>query len=118
MEGWDCLSRELKLAVFKLLADDVRKRKNLQRYVNTSYAVVCREWQDYFEPLNFRQLTLSDTCIPGLNAHVPAHKRHMVHHIWLRVVVNRYACPACPWIPVPRNIHNVCTYLLGSIGLF
>lgn len=95
MGTWDDLPPELRLKIFDILANEARRSKNLQQYRRTSYAVVCREWQLYFEPLNFRQLTLSNACVSSLNERVPRDKRLMVEHIWLRIEVGNYICMAC-----------------------
>lgn len=95
MGNWDGLPTELRLKVFEDLADEARRSKNMQQYRRTDYAVVCRQWQEYFEPLNFRQLILSNACVSELNRRVSSDKRLMVQRIWLRIEVNEYPCMAC-----------------------
>jgi hypothetical protein len=93
--------------IWKILAGDARKTKNLQQYRRTSYAAVCRQWQAYFEKLNFCYLILSPACIPDLNKHVPRYKRLMVQHIWLRVELLPYHCQACHGFATEENIQMV-----------
>lgn len=95
MANWDDLPPELRLMIWKILAGDVRKSKNLRQHRRTGYATVCRQWQAYFDRFNLRQLVLSPACIPYLNEYVPQYKRPMVQRIWLRVEMPPYYCTPC-----------------------
>ncbi|KAB5566299.1 hypothetical protein GE09DRAFT_1272791 [Coniochaeta sp. 2T2.1] len=98
MAKWRDMPAELRIMVWKLLATDPRRLKNTGqpgRKIYSSCAAVCKEWQPEFEPHNFRQLILTPACIADLNTHVPASKRPLVRHIWLRVELPEYRCASC-----------------------
>lgn len=48
------------------------------------YAIVCKEWYDYFEPYIFRRLTLSIKRLSELEANITGSRCHFVQYIWLR----------------------------------
>jgi hypothetical protein len=114
--NWSDLPPELREIIFQMLADEARRSKNMQQYRRTSYAVVCREWQNHFEKLNFRQLILSNACVSGLNEHVTGDNRLKVQRIWLRIQLRKYKCKACHGLLSPqtrqatRLANNVCSF--------
>lgn len=65
-------------------------------------AAVCRDWQTYIEPRNFRRLVLNHSCVADFGRIV--HKRKwMVQHIWLRIELPRYHCTTCSLAETPRQ---------------
>ncbi|EHK26485.1 uncharacterized protein TRIVIDRAFT_63786 [Trichoderma virens Gv29-8] len=94
----------------KLLPIEVQMMvlKLLQSHNNggttSNYAAVSKEWQLYFETFNFRRLILGQSCIQEFSRIVRQHRRGMVKHVWLRVKLARYLCPACEWPEKPLEI--------------
>ncbi|OIW24609.1 hypothetical protein CONLIGDRAFT_685569 [Coniochaeta ligniaria NRRL 30616] len=103
MADWNDLPPELRFMIWKVLAGDARKSKNMQQHQRTGYATVCRQWRAYFEKLNFRHLTLSPACIFDLNDRVSRYSRLMVQHICLRVELPQYHCRACHGFDMEEN---------------
>ncbi|KAM7184372.1 hypothetical protein V8F33_013015 [Rhypophila sp. PSN 637] len=69
-----------------LAADILRSRKDKKwHYARANYALVCRDWQAFFEKECLRSLILNYERVGRLNQMVPPHKRHLVKHIWLWV---------------------------------
>ncbi|UKZ73250.1 hypothetical protein TrVFT333_000892 [Trichoderma virens FT-333] len=58
----------------------------------------------YFETFSFRRLILGQSCIQEFSRIVRQHRRGMVKHVWLRVELARYLCPACEWPEKPLEI--------------
>ncbi|EHK42117.1 hypothetical protein TRIATDRAFT_29883 [Trichoderma atroviride IMI 206040] len=57
-------------------------------------AAVCREWQTYIEPKNFRRLVLNHSCVADFGR-ILHNRTWMVQHIWLRIELPRYRCTTC-----------------------
>ncbi|PNP44308.1 hypothetical protein TGAMA5MH_03914 [Trichoderma gamsii] len=65
-------------------------------------AAVCREWQTYIEPRNFRRLVLNHSCVADFGRIVQKRK-WMVQHIWLRIELPRYRCTTCRLPETPKQ---------------
>ncbi|KAH6603936.1 hypothetical protein Trco_007382 [Trichoderma cornu-damae] len=59
-------------------------RDSLEGGEAASYALVSREWHEYFEPCVFRRLTLSSKRIQEFEAIMNKHRRPFVQYIWFR----------------------------------
>jgi hypothetical protein len=70
-------------------------------------AAVCREWQTYIEPRNFRRLVLNHSCVANFGQ-IVTKRKWMVQHIWLRIELPRYRCTACsrPGTPEQKKRNN------------
>ncbi|KAL7944737.1 hypothetical protein V8C42DRAFT_358400 [Trichoderma barbatum] len=98
MAAWYSLPTEIRTMILKLL------QSHKDHGATIKYAAVSKEWQIYFERFNFRRLIIGQSCIPELGRIVRGHWRRMVEHIWLRVELARYLCPACEWPEKPLEI--------------
>ncbi|OIW28241.1 hypothetical protein CONLIGDRAFT_644443 [Coniochaeta ligniaria NRRL 30616] len=90
MALWPSLPAELRLEIFELLAQD-----RLAHFHFGSYAVVSHEWLAFFEPKNFRRLSLRLPCLDDLDRMVNIRQREFVEHIRLDIGVERYNCQSC-----------------------
>jgi hypothetical protein len=91
MAGWHDLPIELRIIILKQIVS------NNIGGTTSRYAAVSKEWQIYFQPLNFRRLILSQSCVPDFDRIVRQHRRGMLEHVWLRVELARYNCPDCEY---------------------
>ncbi|KAL6805996.1 hypothetical protein J3E68DRAFT_442229 [Trichoderma sp. SZMC 28012] len=98
MATWYSLPIEIQTMILKLL------QSHSDSGTTSSYAVVSKEWQLYFERYNFRRLILHQSCIPEFGRVVRHHRRGMVKHVWLRVELAPYFCPACEWPERPFEV--------------
>ncbi|KAL7914669.1 hypothetical protein GGI35DRAFT_154254 [Trichoderma velutinum] len=98
MATWYSLPIEIQTIILKLL------QSNGDSGTTSNYAAVSKEWQLYFERFNFRRLILNQSCIPEFGRAVRQHRRGMVKHVWLRVELAPYLCPACRWPERPLEI--------------
>jgi len=65
-------------------------------YARAGYATVDREWQRFFEPLNFRRLVVGQDRLDDLDKFTAkGYRRCFVEHIWLRVRLDEYDCVVC-----------------------
>ena len=65
-------------------------------YARAGYATVDREWQRFFEPLNFRRLVVDQDRLDDLDKFTAkGYRRCFVEHIWLRVRLDEYDCVVC-----------------------
>ncbi|KAK3692088.1 hypothetical protein B0T22DRAFT_475057 [Podospora appendiculata] len=56
-------------------------------------ASVCREWMDFAQKRNFRQLILSNSCLYEFERIFEDEgKRRLVEHVWLHVELHPYGC--------------------------
>ncbi|KAJ4864291.1 hypothetical protein T069G_00821 [Trichoderma breve] len=98
MATWYSLPIEIQTMILKLL------QSHSDSSTTSSYAAVSKEWQLYFERFNFRRLILHQSCVPEFGRVVRRHRRGMVKHVWLRVELAPYVCPACEWPERPFEI--------------
>ncbi|KAL6830616.1 hypothetical protein J3E69DRAFT_196824 [Trichoderma sp. SZMC 28015] len=98
MATWYSLPIEIQTMILKLL------QSHSDSGTTSSYAAVSKEWQLYFERYNFRRLILHQSCIPEFGRVVRHHRRGMVKHVWLRVELAPYFCPACEWPERPFEV--------------
>ena len=84
---WDALPPEIRAMILEMVSQPHRDR--------SIYAAVSREWQTFFEKRNFHRLILHQSCITSFDRIVRCHRRRLVKHIWLRVVLRQYDCRAC-----------------------
>lgn len=78
--SWKILPQELRYSIFEHLEDSIQSGKARA----SVYAIVCKEWYDYFEPYIFRRLTLSIKRLSELEANITGSRCHFVQYIWLR----------------------------------
>ncbi|KAM6482039.1 hypothetical protein HDV62DRAFT_57988 [Trichoderma sp. SZMC 28011] len=98
MATWYSLPVEIQTMILKLL------QSHSDSATTSNYAAVSKEWQLYFERFNFRRLILHQSCIPEFGRVIRHHRRGMVKHVWLRVELAPYVCPACEWPERPFEI--------------
>ncbi|KAL7932207.1 hypothetical protein V8C35DRAFT_96961 [Trichoderma chlorosporum] len=113
MATWQSLPIEIRSMVLKLL------QSHSDGGTTSSYAAVSKEWQLYFETFNFRRLVLGQSCIPEFGRIVRQHRRRILKHVWLRVELAQYLCPACDWPERPFEIvENNQTFTAALYQLF
>lgn len=56
-----------------------------------SYAIVCRDWQEFFEEESFRRLVLTQMDLKAFKRIVRS-RRGFVKQIWLRILLPKYEC--------------------------
>ncbi|KAH7313645.1 hypothetical protein B0I35DRAFT_513279 [Stachybotrys elegans] len=95
MAGWNQLPAEIRRLVFDyfLLGIDLRA----DRYARARAASVCREWQGYFEWVNFETLLVDQDRLQDLEGIVGYHPRRQarVRTISMRVRLDEYDCSEC-----------------------
>lgn len=95
MGKWIDLPGETRITILDLLAAGIRD-KDKSGHPRALYASVCREWQAFFENINFRHLILSSDCVFDIDKVVNPHRIHLLRHLWLRIELPRYTCMSCP----------------------
>ncbi|KND90416.1 hypothetical protein TOPH_04909 [Tolypocladium ophioglossoides CBS 100239] len=99
---WHGFPREIQYAILELLACGHRRSArapSTSEATNNSgrlatYAVVCRDWQAFFEAILFRRLMIRQQDLPEFGRLRPC-RRGLVHHLWLRVELPSYDCSMC-----------------------
>lgn len=103
--GWNRLPAEIRYMVWNELirspsspsmpAEDKADTLVNPAKVNfTNYSLVSKQWQPIFERELFRRLTLHQECINSLSV-LSLSRKYLVEHIWLRIELATYSCPAC-----------------------
>ncbi|RSL68604.1 hypothetical protein CEP54_002703 [Fusarium duplospermum] len=82
---WHRLPRELQLNVLSLLAHFGQLAK---------CAAVCRDWQEYFENILFRKITVHQEDLARLGEISPC-RTERIRHLWLRIELLPYDCLRC-----------------------
>ncbi|KAH8901082.1 hypothetical protein GQ53DRAFT_835040 [Thozetella sp. PMI_491] len=90
MVVWAALPAEIRAMVLDLLvAEASRKRK---AYLFSKFASVSQEWQAVMEPANFKNLTLTESCLPDFERFFKDNlaRRQALKRIWFRVELPAY----------------------------
>lgn len=66
-----------------------------RKHNQSAYAAVCREWQYFFERINFQCLTIHQSDLLELGRIVQGQRRMFVQWIWLRLELPEYDCECC-----------------------
>ena len=86
---WDCLPTDIRIEIL----EDIAQAPRL-----APYAGVCLEWQEFFEKITFRRLTLEDEALEAFASVVRGEKvlrLNYIRHIWLRIKLAEYTCEDC-----------------------
>ncbi|KAI1262516.1 hypothetical protein F5Y18DRAFT_438949 [Xylariaceae sp. FL1019] len=89
--SWPELPTEIHLMILRCLADEPAGDGHRQ----SAYAVVCREWQRFFEPVLFKNLVLHQSDVKRLGDVVRNNRITYVKWIWLRLELPAYTCTQC-----------------------
>ncbi|CAG9975833.1 unnamed protein product [Clonostachys byssicola] len=102
--SWNSLPPELQLEVFEMLLEPesnaapdaaVPDQMAKPRILSTC-AMVCQEWQAYFEKQNFKRLILHQDDVCQFGEILTRHQRtFLVRWIWLRIELPTYDCSRC-----------------------
>lgn len=67
-------------------------RAKLKLPVLAGYATVCKEWRDAIEEVNFKSLSVKQSCLPEFGALFRSYprRRTWLKHLWLRIELPRY----------------------------
>lgn len=79
--------------IFEVLAESYSFKT--EPYARASYAAIGRDWQRFFEPLNFQRLVVDQDLLDDLEkftANSKSYRRSYVEHMWLRVRLDEYDC--------------------------
>lgn len=90
------LPPEIRDMILKLLVLPARRLKWGNQLLHSAYATVCKQWQLFFERINFKHihlLTRYDVFCFGDKVH--GRRRWYVEWIWLDVQLPRYDCSRC-----------------------
>jgi hypothetical protein len=101
--SWNSLPLELRLEIFNYLCYSTHTYRPENRYALAGYASVCREWQDFFEPITFSRLLLDQSRIAELDRltaatspyEISADRQLSVRQIHFRVKLADYDCNVC-----------------------
>ncbi|RYO96980.1 hypothetical protein DL764_007381 [Monosporascus ibericus] len=97
LSQWPLFPLNIRLLVFEKLAQHSSHNENSTTPMKPSlarYAAVCKEWQAFFEKILYRRLVLKQTCLDEFDK-VVRRRKGLVQHIWLRIELGTYSCPAC-----------------------
>ncbi len=78
--------------VFKMVLDPPVEGT---KYIQSAYATVCREWNNFFERETFNHLILHQSDVPELGSIVQGQRKTFVKRIWLRLELPEYDCESC-----------------------
>ncbi|KAM7209730.1 hypothetical protein V8F20_000133 [Naviculisporaceae sp. PSN 640] len=98
MASWNALPDELRLMIFKELANSHTRDYDFEgkRLLRAGYAAVCWQWCDFFEKHNFRSLIIDQDRIKDLQMITSrGSRRAFVRFLWLRVRLEEYDCDVC-----------------------
>lgn len=87
---WDALPFEIRDMVLEQVPLPRGGSSNI-----ASYASVSREWQSFFERINFHRLVLNQSQVAKFDRVVQRHRKRIVKHIWLRIELSKYDCRFC-----------------------
>lgn len=86
----------------------------LQPYARAGYASVCREWQPFFEYLNFQHIILDQTRIPDFRRYFRAkHRQGYLKNLLLCVKLENYDCTVCHLHESPEEINRYSKILFA-----
>ncbi|KAM6528998.1 hypothetical protein FALCPG4_009951 [Fusarium falciforme] len=83
--SWHRLPREIQLDILSLLSRVNQLAK---------CAAVCRDWQEYFENILFRKITVHQRDLARLGEIRPC-RTERIRHLWLRIELLPYDCLRC-----------------------
>ena len=89
--------RQLPAEIRRMIYEFVEKNHNYKTepLARAGYASVCREWQCFFEPLNFQRLVVDQDGLNNFDKFTKGLRQGFVKHVWLRVRLDEYDCSAC-----------------------
>ncbi|POR32134.1 Uncharacterized protein TPAR_07636 [Tolypocladium paradoxum] len=107
---------DIHLLVFEMLAQDPTANENKEqrgrpwtkKHPLSSYALVCRDWQNFFEKKIYRHLALSQSSLRDFDNFV-RRQRGLVEYIWLKIKLARYTCTECVEFGLPKYQANHST---------
>ncbi|KAI9735353.1 MAG: hypothetical protein M1818_006548 [Claussenomyces sp. TS43310] len=116
---WNVLPTELRIWILKLLAEPISEEDDAcQPYTKSTYAVVCKEWRDYFEQINFRHLIIHQYDVSVLTEILQGRRRKLVKWIWLRLELPWYSCSVCRTKEIPKEIRShISLFTKALVGL-
>lgn len=103
---WHRLPRELQLNILSFLAcrqghtnrvESPSEKSTVKPYVGhvAKCATICRDWQEYFENILFRKVTVHQKDLAGLHK-ISRCRTERIQHLWLRIELPPYCCRMCP----------------------
>lgn len=100
--NWSRFPGEIQIMILENVADpdsnDAVPWRNQQtnpcKRAFSQYATVCKPWQAFFEPANFRTITISETGFVRL-AKIHACRQLLIKKLWLRITLPSYGCGEC-----------------------
>lgn len=89
--NWELLPAEIRLIILESLGRDrtYRVGNRVLKKSLAGYACVSKEWREFFERENFRQLKLSQICLVEFGK-IVHRQRPFVKHIWLYIQMCSY----------------------------
>lgn len=82
LDGKNCTSRD-------------EKQDDRLAHHKSAYAAVSRQWQAYFEPINFERLVVRQSELSYFDQIIDDHRMFDVRALWLRIELPRYGCDSC-----------------------
>lgn len=98
---------------------EVRNRKTTGKVQRLAgYATVCLEWQRFFEPVNFRRVTLDydglETFSEMVKESQRTHRLNYIKHLWFRIKLPEYDYSVCFDAENRVTINRLVTYSKDS----
>lgn len=88
MVGWNSLPAELRTLVLKYAIGNALQRPKSHNL--SAYAVVCKEWQQLIEQVNFESIKIISSDLTDFEALLTGPRRKCLKHLWLRVELAKY----------------------------
>ena len=101
--SWLRFPPELQLMILNYLVESAELESQA-----SVYAAVCRQWQEFFEPVLFKRLILHQSDIKKFGDIVQGERVAFVKWVWLRLELPAYGCNDCtkPGSSEERQDHN------------
>ncbi|KAK5997194.1 hypothetical protein PT974_02547 [Cladobotryum mycophilum] len=104
MAKWAELPPEIRLYVFRYLAENPNSLSGQRKAGFANYSLVSKEWQNFFERELYRRLRLQTECLDAfVNLVRP---RRLIRHVWFCIELARYGCFQCNLLPGPGLAEN------------
>lgn len=88
MVGWHSLPAELRSHILRYAIEAAQQKPRWHHL--SAYAVVCSEWQELVEPVNFASLKLVSADLSDFETLVNGRRRAWLRHVWLKVDLPKY----------------------------
>ncbi|KAH6697256.1 hypothetical protein F5X68DRAFT_257480 [Plectosphaerella plurivora] len=88
MVGWHSLPAELRSLILRYAIEAAQQKP--RSYHLSALAVVCGEWQELVEAVNFASLKLISADLSDFDSLVNGRRRAWLRHIWLKVELPKY----------------------------